>query len=288
VILRALGRAATLGLASNKSAIPGAVVEIGQCDAFGRYRHPRDRRDGRDPRFQGRGRVGRTGPDGAYAFRTIRPLPYPGRTPHLHVAVAAPGRAPLVTQIYVAGEPLNERDGLSHGLRDPRQRRRCCCASSRPIGSKPVPCSPAGTSCSADGGRRRGGGTCDRADRRQAAWTRAAAAVPTHGFLDPAVASRDRTTLVQRDQAARETLKGSGHRAGKARHGNPDLGPVAAADVADQPRIGAMNLQGSASSAMSVVTSIRPGAFAASASLTASRSPVPSATRHDRTPNALA
>ena len=62
--------------------------------------------------------------DGAYAFQTIRPVPYPGRTPHIHVAVAAPGRRepPLVTQLYVAGEPLNERDGLFNALRDPRQR----------------------------------------------------------------------------------------------------------------------------------------------------------------------
>ena len=101
--------------------VPDAVVEIWQCDAFGHYRHPRDRAEGRDPGFQGRGRVA-TGPDGGYAFRTIRPMPYPGRTPHIHVAVMTPGRAPLVTQFYVAGEPLNERDGLFNALRDPRQR----------------------------------------------------------------------------------------------------------------------------------------------------------------------
>jgi protocatechuate 3,4-dioxygenase beta subunit len=101
--------------------VPGAVVEIWQCDAFGRYRHPRDRAEGRDPGFQGRGRVA-AGPDGGYAFRTIRPVPYPGRTPHIHVAVVTPGRAPVVTQFYVAGEPLNERDGPFSALRDPRQR----------------------------------------------------------------------------------------------------------------------------------------------------------------------
>jgi protocatechuate 3,4-dioxygenase beta subunit len=101
--------------------VSGAVVEIWQCDAFGHYRHPRDRQDGRDLAFQGRGRVS-TGPDGGYTFRTIRPVPYPGRTPHIHVAAMAPGREPLVTQFYVAGEPLNERDGLFNALRDPRQR----------------------------------------------------------------------------------------------------------------------------------------------------------------------
>jgi protocatechuate 3,4-dioxygenase beta subunit len=101
--------------------VPGAVVEIWQCDALGRYRHPRDRQNGRDGGFQGRGRV-TAAADGSYAFRTIRPVAYPGRTPHIHAAVAAPGRQPLVTQFYVDGEPLNERDGLFAALRDARQR----------------------------------------------------------------------------------------------------------------------------------------------------------------------
>ena len=96
--------------------VAGAVVEIWQCDAFGRYRHPRDRADGRDAGFQGRGRV-QADADGAYAFRTIRPVPYTGRTPHIHVAVLRPGaREALVTQFYVAGEAANERDFLFNGL----------------------------------------------------------------------------------------------------------------------------------------------------------------------------
>jgi protocatechuate 3,4-dioxygenase beta subunit len=93
----------------------------GNATPSGRYRHPRDRQDGRDAGFQGRGRV-LAGADGSYAFRTIRPVAYPGRTPHIHVATAAPGAPPLVTQFYVAGEPLNDRDGLFNALRDPRQR----------------------------------------------------------------------------------------------------------------------------------------------------------------------
>jgi protocatechuate 3,4-dioxygenase beta subunit len=63
-----------------------------------------------------------SGPDGSYAFRTIRPVAYPGRTPHVHFAVSAPGRSPLVTQMYVAGEPLNARDGLYASIADPRRR----------------------------------------------------------------------------------------------------------------------------------------------------------------------
>jgi protocatechuate 3,4-dioxygenase beta subunit len=54
----------------------------------------------------------RSGSDGRYRFRTIKPVPYPGRAPHIHVAVTAPGRKPLVTQLYVDGAPENSRDFL--------------------------------------------------------------------------------------------------------------------------------------------------------------------------------
>ena len=102
--------------------VAGATVEIWQCDARGRYLHPGDTgRQPRDSAFQGFGRAV-SGADGAYRFRTVRPVPYPGRTPHIHFAVAAPGRRELVTQMYVAGEPLNERDGLYRSIGDPRQR----------------------------------------------------------------------------------------------------------------------------------------------------------------------
>ncbi len=103
--------------------IRGAAVEIWQCDATGIYRHPRDTHwfRTRDPGFQGRGRA-LGGADGAYSFRTIKPVAYPGRTPHIHFAITAPGHAPLVTQMYVAGEPLNQRDGILNAIRDPRQR----------------------------------------------------------------------------------------------------------------------------------------------------------------------
>jgi len=102
--------------------IPGATVEIWQCDARGRYLHPGDRGAApRDGAFQGYGRAA-AGADGGYRFRTIRPVAYPGRTPHIHFAVTAPDRRELVTQMYVAGEPLNERDGLYRSIRDARGR----------------------------------------------------------------------------------------------------------------------------------------------------------------------
>lgn len=102
--------------------VPNATLEIWQCDARGRYLHPSDSGGRpRDSAFQGFGRAVADA-DGAYRFRTIRPVPYPGRTPHIHFAVAAPGRRELVTQMYVAGEPGNARDGLYRSLGDARQR----------------------------------------------------------------------------------------------------------------------------------------------------------------------
>lgn len=90
--------------------IAGAQVEIWQCDHAGHYHHPGDR--GRaDPDFQGFGRVV-AGSDGRYRFRTIRPAPYSGRTPHIHVKVKLQRRELLTTQLYVQGEPDNERDFL--------------------------------------------------------------------------------------------------------------------------------------------------------------------------------
>lgn len=98
-------------LALDGTPLAGARIEIWQCDALGIYRHPRDREVQRDMGFQGRGRM-QVGPDGRFAFRTIRPASYPGRTPHIHVLVAAPGRSDLITQLYVADEPANARDVL--------------------------------------------------------------------------------------------------------------------------------------------------------------------------------
>lgn len=106
--------------------LEGALVEIWQCDSYGVYHHPLDRgRGGRrfDPRFQGYGRSD-TAADGGYRFRTIRPVAYPGRTPHIHVRVTAPGFEPLTTQMYVAGEPLNDTDVLLSRVRDPAARKR--------------------------------------------------------------------------------------------------------------------------------------------------------------------
>jgi len=104
--------------------VAGARVEIWQCDANGRYHHPGDTSSAPlDAGFQGYGETV-TAADGGYRFRTIKPVPYPGRAPHIHVRVTARGRPALTTQLYVAGEPQNDRDGLLQSVRDPAARAR--------------------------------------------------------------------------------------------------------------------------------------------------------------------
>jgi len=95
----------------NGNPIDGGRIEIWQCDANGRYHHPRDSGRALDPNFQGFGHTV-TDNAGRYRFRTIKPVPYPGRTPHIHMAVFTPGHRPFVTQLYVRGEPLNQVDFL--------------------------------------------------------------------------------------------------------------------------------------------------------------------------------
>src|SRR5260221_9763434 len=104
--------------------VPQARIEIWQCDSRGRY-HNVDDRSSRplDRDFQGYG-VTSSGDDGGYRFRTIRPVAYPGRTPHIHFAIAAQGGGCLVTQMYVAGESTNERDPVLNAIRDPAARAR--------------------------------------------------------------------------------------------------------------------------------------------------------------------
>ena len=102
--------------------IPNALVEIWQCDNNGSYLHSRSSNRGKyDQNFQGFGRF-MTGSTGDYTFRTIKPVPYPGRTPHIHFMVKIAGRNKFTTQCYVKGEPLNEKDGVLRGVRDAKLR----------------------------------------------------------------------------------------------------------------------------------------------------------------------
>lgn len=94
--------------------VRGAVVEIWQCDETGHYHHPGDGSRA-DAAFQGFGRV-TVGADGAWRFRTIRPVAYTGRTPHIHVKVRLARRALLTTQLYVQGDAGNARDPIWRAL----------------------------------------------------------------------------------------------------------------------------------------------------------------------------
>lgn len=101
--------------------VRNALVEIWQCDNNGVYLHPGSENGAkRDGNFQGFGRF-ITGSKGEYGFRTIKPVPYPGRTPHIHFRVTGRGFQDLVTQMYVEAEPGNARDGLYASL-DPHER----------------------------------------------------------------------------------------------------------------------------------------------------------------------
>ena len=82
--------------------VSGVLLDFWQCDADGRY-------DNRGFRLRGHQY---TGADGRYRLETIVPGTYPGRTPHLHVRVQAPGGRLLTTQLYLDGHPLNARDFL--------------------------------------------------------------------------------------------------------------------------------------------------------------------------------
>jgi len=98
------------------------LVEIWQVDHNGAYIHSRSGNSKeRDGNFQGFGRF-LTGSTGEYYFRTIKPVPYPGRTPHIHFAVKSKGRDKFTTQCYIKGEPGNERDGIYRSLRDTKAR----------------------------------------------------------------------------------------------------------------------------------------------------------------------
>ncbi|HTN77541.1 MAG TPA: protocatechuate 3,4-dioxygenase [Pirellulaceae bacterium] len=102
--------------------IRNALVEIWQVDNNAIYLHTRGGdRAKLDGNFQGFGRF-LTGSNGGYYFRTIKPVVYPGRTPHIHVAVKIQGKKEFVTQCYVKGAPENEKDGIYRSIRDPKAR----------------------------------------------------------------------------------------------------------------------------------------------------------------------
>ena len=111
---RAIGKLVYLSgriLNTNGAPVPGAVLEVWQANAAGRYAHPGD--DSKaplDPNFQGYARIV-TGADGGYQLKTVQPGLYGGRTRHIHFDVKG-AKSRLITQMYFEGEKQNASDGL--------------------------------------------------------------------------------------------------------------------------------------------------------------------------------
>jgi len=106
--------------------VADALVDVWQANSYGRYAHERDRNPAPlDENFQGWAKL-QTDAEGRYRFRTIRPGAYPvredwSRPPHIHFKVARRGYHELTTQMYFAGDPLNERDLLLQSVPEPGQ-----------------------------------------------------------------------------------------------------------------------------------------------------------------------
>jgi protocatechuate 3,4-dioxygenase beta subunit len=102
--------------------IRNALVEIWQVDAKGIYIHSEcPNRKEHDENFQGFGRF-LTSSSGEYYFRTVKPVAYPGRTPHIHFKIKKDNKELLTTQCYVKGETRNARDMVYRGIRDAKAR----------------------------------------------------------------------------------------------------------------------------------------------------------------------
>jgi protocatechuate 3,4-dioxygenase beta subunit len=102
-------------LSRDGSGVNNAVVEIWQVDANGAYLHSHSANaERRDRNFQGFGRF-TTNKRGEYRFRTVKPVAYPGRCPHIHFIVKRSDRALLTSQIFISGHPANVRDGIYRG-----------------------------------------------------------------------------------------------------------------------------------------------------------------------------
>ncbi|MCH7570550.1 MAG: hypothetical protein IH919_08305, partial [Deltaproteobacteria bacterium] len=109
--------------------VEGALVEIWQASANGRYSHPRDGRNLRplDPNFQYRG-TRLTNKEGRYLFKTIKPGQYPAgpdwiRPSHVHFKVHTAGLPDLTTQMYFAHDPYHEKDYILNDLPHPERNR---------------------------------------------------------------------------------------------------------------------------------------------------------------------
>lgn len=129
--------------------VQGALVDLWQADHHGRYRHPADPNPAQpDPNFQGWGQAV-TDAEGRFSFRTIKPASYPlrflggtadesagYRTPHIHFRVSKRGYSELTTQMYFAGEALNDADLVLKRV-PPAERPKVVIAGRRPADGEP-------------------------------------------------------------------------------------------------------------------------------------------------------
>ena len=116
-------------LSAASEPIKDAVIEIWQCDANAVYLHTRDsgpKKAQQDKNFQGYGRF-TTDSKGQYRFRTIKPVPYPGRpAPHIHYKVKKGGRELITSQIFIAGHALHSPADAIHRIRVYKKGRFTC------------------------------------------------------------------------------------------------------------------------------------------------------------------
>ena len=112
--------------------VPGALLEVWQANAAGRYKHKLDQHDAPlDPNFSGAGRL-LTGSDGTYQFQTVKPGAYPWgnhynawRPAHIHFSLFGAGLlSRLVTQMYFPGDPLHALDPIFNSIDDQAARER--------------------------------------------------------------------------------------------------------------------------------------------------------------------
>jgi protocatechuate 3,4-dioxygenase beta subunit len=123
-------------LSASGEPVRNAFVEIWQVDNNGAYLHSgTSNAERRDSNFQGYGRF-LTDSRGQYYFRTIKPVPYPGRTPHIHVGVSRSGRRICTTQLFIDGHPQNERDGIYRALEQPG--RKAVTVEFKPLADSPL------------------------------------------------------------------------------------------------------------------------------------------------------
>jgi protocatechuate 3,4-dioxygenase, beta subunit len=112
--------------------VAGALVEVWQANAGGRYHHSNDNHPAPlDPNFTGAGRT-TTDAEGRYTFTTIKPGAYPWRNhenawrpAHIHFSLFGQNfLTRLVTQMYFPDDPLFAWDPMFQSIADERARQR--------------------------------------------------------------------------------------------------------------------------------------------------------------------